>query len=81
MAKPIRRVVTGHDQRGRAVVISDGPAPSVHVNTLDPNWFSVDIWRTHETPANIAAKAGEPTEGPRRQLPTSNGTVVRINSG
>jgi hypothetical protein len=53
----------------------------VHVNTLDPNWFSVDIWRTHETPANIAAKAGEPTEGPRRQLPTSNGTVVRINSG
>lgn len=80
MAKPIRRVVTGHDQRGRAVVISDSPAPSVHVNKLDPDWFSVDIWRTHEMPANIAAKAGEPTEGPRRQLPTSNGTVMRINS-
>jgi len=80
MAKPIRRVVTGHDQRGRAVVISDSPAPSARVNKLDPDWFSVDIWRTHEMPANIAAKAGEPTEGPRRQLPTSNGTVLRINS-
>lgn len=79
MSKSIRRVVTGHDERGRAIVISDGPAPFVHVNKLDPEWYSIDIWRTHEMPAQIAAKAGETTEGPRRQMPTKSGTVLRIN--
>jgi hypothetical protein len=28
MTHQIRRVVTGHDEKGRAVIISDGPAPS-----------------------------------------------------
>jgi hypothetical protein len=40
MTKPVRRVVTGHDAQGRAVVVSDGPAPFVHVNALDPDWHS-----------------------------------------
>ena len=80
MTYQIRRVVTGHDEKGRAIVISDGPAPSVHANKLESDWFSVDIWRTHETPARVVAKAREPTEGPRRQMPTKNGTVLRINS-
>jgi mannose-6-phosphate isomerase-like protein (cupin superfamily) len=80
MPHQIRRVVTGHDEKGRAIVVSDGPAPSVHVNKNERDWFSVDIWRTRETPARIVAKAPEPTEGPRRQMPTKNGTVLRINS-
>jgi len=79
MAKPVRRVVTGHDARGRAVVVSDGPAPFVHVNALDPEWYSTDIWRTCDTPATIGAAAAEPTLGPRRQMPQRNGTVLRIN--
>jgi|SRR5215475_1938529 len=79
MAKPVRRVVTGHDANGRAVVASDGPAPFVHVNPLDPEWYSTDIWRTAGTPAPIAARADEPTLGPRRQMPHKNGTVLRIN--
>lgn len=79
MEKIIRRVVTGHDGGGRAVVVSDGPAPFVHVNKLDPDSFSIDIWRTVETPARIVANPEEPTMGPRRQLPTKNGSVLRIN--
>ena len=79
MPKPVRRVVTGHDAGGKAVVISDGPAPFVHVNALDPEWYSTDIWRTGETPARIARAAAEPTLGPRRQLPQRRGTVLRIN--
>jgi mannose-6-phosphate isomerase-like protein (cupin superfamily) len=79
MRKQIRRVVTGHDERGRAIVLSDGPAPFMHVNKLDPNWYSIDLWRTHETPAKIVSQAEEPTSGPRRQMPTKNGTVLRIN--
>jgi len=79
MAKPVRRVVTGHDAQGRAVVVSDGPAPFVHVNALDPDWYSTDIWRTNATPATIMAAAEEPTLGRRRQMPERNGTVLRIN--
>ena len=79
MTRQFRRVVTGHDANGQAVVLSDGPAPFVHVNPSDPDWFSADIWRTGEMPARIVAAAAEPTLGPRRQLPTTNGTVIRIN--
>jgi quercetin dioxygenase-like cupin family protein len=79
MAKWVRRVVTGHDAQGRAVVVFDGPAPFVHVNALDPDWYSTDIWRTNATPATIMAAAEEPTLGPRRQMPERNGTVLRIN--
>lgn len=74
-----RRVVTGHDANGKAIVVEDGPAPFVHLNPARPGYSSTDIWRTHETPARIVAKPEEPTLGPRRQLPTKHGTVVRIN--
>ncbi|MGP0090069.1 MAG: cupin domain-containing protein [Xanthobacteraceae bacterium] len=79
MPKQIRRVVTGHDADGKAIVVSDGPAPFVHVNALDPQWYSTDIWRTDDMPAPIVAAAAETTLGPRRQLPTKNGSVLRIN--
>ena len=79
MPRTIRRVVTGHDARGKAVVISDGPSAFIHVNPRDPDNVSTDIWRTGATPAPIASHAAEPTLGPRRQLPQQRGTVVRIN--
>jgi len=79
MEKPIRRVVTGHDAEGRAVVMSDGAAPFVHVSDIMPGRVSTDIWRTGETPARIVARAPEPTLGPRRQMPGKRGTVLRIN--
>ena len=55
MTKQVRRVVTGHDANGKAVVISDGPAPFVHVNAINPEWYSTDIWRTNDTPARIVS--------------------------
>lgn len=75
----VRRVVTGHDADGKAVVMSDGAAPFVHINPQQPDSSSTDIWRTDAMPASISAVPDEPTLGPRRQLPTGNGTVVRIN--
>jgi mannose-6-phosphate isomerase-like protein (cupin superfamily) len=79
MTKPVRRVVTGHDQNGNAIVISDGPAPFVHVNAINPDWYSTDIWRTNASPAPIVAVPTETTLGPRRQMPEKRGTVLRIN--
>ncbi len=80
MTRPIRRVVTGHDKDGRATVISDAPAPFVATNEHRPGWSATDIWRTGGTPATIVHAAAEPTLGPRRQLPTKGGTVLRINT-
>ena len=79
MSGTIRRVVTGHDENGRAIVVSDRPAPFVHLNPLLPGWQSTDIWRTDGAPASISATPAETTLGPRRQLPTKNATVLRIN--
>jgi mannose-6-phosphate isomerase-like protein (cupin superfamily) len=76
----VRRVVTGHDANGKAVVISDGPAPFVHTSALRPGYASTDVWRTSATPAPIPAQAPEPTLGPRRQLPEKRGSVIRINT-
>lgn len=79
MRGAIRRIVTGHDAQGRAVVLADGPAPFVHSNPHDPDFRSTDIWRTFASPAPIVPAAEEPTLGPRRQLPAPAGTVLRIN--
>lgn len=79
MADTVRRVVTGHDERGRAVVISDGQPPLVHTDPNRPGYSSTDIWRTNASPAPIVPRADDPTPGPRRQLPNPSGTVFRVN--
>lgn len=76
----VRRVVTGHDINGKAIVLSDGKAPFLSESPGRPGFWSTDLWRTAATPATISPDEPEPTLGPRRQLPTSCGTVVRINN-
>ena len=74
----IRRVVTGHDKNGKAVVISDGLAPAVKTNPLRPGHRSTDIWKTNAAPAPIAADEPDPTLGARTLHPAPKGTVIRI---
>ena len=74
----IRRVVTGHDQNGKAIVISDGPAP-VHSNPLRPGQISHEIWKTNAMPIPIAKDEPDPTAGPRQLHPAPRGTVFRIS--
>jgi len=51
--KPIRRVVTGNDERGRSMIAWDGPAPNVHKSTALTNAW-VDFWVWHRTPAPLS---------------------------
>jgi len=76
----VRRVVTGHDENGKAIVVSDGPAPKVHTSPLRPGHYSTDLWRTNEMPVRISRTEPEPTEGPRKIVANPNGTIVRISS-
>jgi len=74
----IRRVVTGHDKNGKAVVLSDELAPSVKTNPLRPGHRSTDIWKTSAAPVPIAAVEPDPTLGPRQIHPAPRGTIIRI---
>jgi mannose-6-phosphate isomerase-like protein (cupin superfamily) len=73
----IRRVVTGHDKNGKAIVISDGPAPSVKMHPNRPGHRSTDIWKTTAMPVPLTAEEPDPTEGLRDFCPP-NGTKIRI---
>ncbi len=51
-ARPIRRVVTGLDSRGRSIVLSDGAAPNDHKNLGISRYFT-DLWVWNESPAPL----------------------------
>jgi mannose-6-phosphate isomerase-like protein (cupin superfamily) len=75
----IRRVVTGHDASGKAVVISDGLTPTLKTNPLRPGHKSTEIWRTNAMPVPIGTNEPDPTiEGPRTIHPAPRGTVIRV---
>jgi mannose-6-phosphate isomerase-like protein (cupin superfamily) len=75
----IRRVITGHDHNGKAVVLEDGYAPAVRTNPMRPGHISVDLWRTAATPHILHATEPDPTGGPKRIHPLPGGTVFRIS--
>lgn len=74
-----RRVVTGHDENGVSVVLSDGIVPVHRVMPQDGVGF-YEIWQTDAMPAPISAvEPNEPTERTLRVPPEPNGTKIRIN--
>lgn len=75
----VRRVVTGHDRNGKAIVISDGPAPAVRTNPLRPGHVSMDLWKTAASPVILNNAEPDPTLGPRQIHPPRNGTIIRIS--
>jgi quercetin dioxygenase-like cupin family protein len=75
----IRRVVTGHDKDGKAIVISDGLTPTLKTNPLRPGHRSTDVWKTNAAPAPVTKDEPDPTTvGPRTIHPAPQGTVIRI---
>lgn len=75
----IRRIVTGHDASGKAIVVSDGLAPSVKTNPMRPGHRSTEIWRTNAAPVPITKDETDPTTvGSRTIHPAPRGTVLRI---
>jgi mannose-6-phosphate isomerase-like protein (cupin superfamily) len=74
----VRRVVTGHDKNGKAIVVSDGPAPT-HSNPLRPGQLSHEIWKTNAAPIPIGRTEPDPITGPRQLHPAPRGTMFRIS--
>lgn len=57
--KPIRRVVTGNDERGRSKVVWDGPAPNAHEASMGSGRGHVDLWVWNETPMALSGKSDD----------------------
>ena len=78
MSGRVRRVVTGHDGTGRAIVLQDGEPPVVIRSPLQPGLAFHEIWNTAETPQIVAASCDEPTTRHSGTVPPKGGTVIRI---
>jgi cupin domain len=55
----VRRVVTGHDDRGRSVILSDAPTPHVSWPPSVPSLRSSIVWLAESRPV-LSARAPEP---------------------
>jgi hypothetical protein len=74
-ARPVRRVVTGHDAEGRSVVLFDSAAPNVKGRAQGN--ASTLLWVTDESPADVSGTADRAA----REIgvpPPRGGTIFRL---
>lgn len=76
--RPVRRIVTGHDAQGRAIIQSDGPSDRVFDQLGQEGLVFHEIWHTPATPAPIDRASGQPPEGKLTLSPPKNGTRIRV---
>jgi len=57
--KPIRRVVTGNDARGKSRVVWDGSAPAAHEASMGSGRGHIDFWVWNETPAPLSGETDD----------------------
>jgi uncharacterized cupin superfamily protein len=75
----VRRVVTGHDANGSAIIAMDGPAPEVRIRPQLRGVAFIEIWNTSQTPAPID-NGPDPTPHSlaHTPAPVPNGSVIRV---
>jgi mannose-6-phosphate isomerase-like protein (cupin superfamily) len=73
----IRRIVTGHDAQGKAIVVQDGPLPTVVEIEKIPGTVFHEIWATLSTPAPVD-NGPDPTRAALTLPPPRNGTRIRF---
>ena len=73
----MRRVVTGHDAQGRAVVLIDGESPHRFVLEKAGGLKLTELWETRGSPADNSG-AGDAGDHERRIEPAGAGSVFRV---
>jgi len=76
MVQPTRRVVTGHDAKGKAVVLIDGAAPNVRLRKAT-GLVSTLVWVTEESPAELSGSA-DAAEREIGVAPPPRGSIFRV---
>jgi len=75
---PFRRIVTGHNEAGEAIIQEDGPPPRVQRIGGEHGPVFYEVWNTRQTPAPIDHASGEPQEEGIILSPPKNGTRIRV---
>ena len=75
MAAPVRRIVAGVDDQGKAAVLSDAPSPDVTFDPARPGFAATRIWVTDSTPAKVKG-VRETLHLPRSLQPPANGATL-----
>lgn len=77
--KRFRLIVTGHDDQGQSIIVSDRPAPHIMPIMDQPNFAVTDFWKSYSTPAdNSAATEADPCSVPVQVAPPDGGSVFRV---
>ena len=74
----VRRVVTGHDDNGKTIVVSDKLVERVYANPVRPGHRSSDIWETRGMPVAIDFDEADPVAVVDRFL-SPLGVKIRIS--
>jgi mannose-6-phosphate isomerase-like protein (cupin superfamily) len=77
MSQNIRRVVTGHDENGKSICISDSDANNVLKRDSRPGVTLTNFWECTSTPAEFDG-AEETVDGPFILHPPKGGSVFRM---
>lgn len=75
--RPVRRIVTGHNPKGRSVIVSDALSPHAMALAGVSNFGVTDIWKTAGAPANNEGN-GDACTGKIALAPPASGTVFRV---
>jgi hypothetical protein len=76
MSHAIRRIVTGHDERGKAIVESDGAAPNVKIRE-GAGFISTLLWVTDESPAKVDLRQDR-ADRTISVAPPASGSILRV---
>src|SRR2546430_2601121 len=76
MVRPTRRVVTGHDANGKAVVLIDGAAPNAKLRKAT-GLTSTLLWVTDRSPADNSGSA-DAAEREIGVAPPPGGSIFRV---
>lgn len=78
MDREIRRIVTGHDPSGKAVVLFDGPSPT-RMAREETGVVSRLMWVTDETPADLTAAPAQDRAVRKIGIPPPpGGSILRV---
>jgi hypothetical protein len=76
--EPVRRIVTGHDDSNRAIIVADGPPSRIFDDLGEEGLVFQEIWNTTETPALIDRYRDEADEPGLMLAPPRNGVRIRV---
>ena len=73
-----RRLVTGESSSGKSFIVEDVVCPNVQAILGIPFFAATELWKTFETPVDLAGEVKDPAEGLPSLAPPPAGTAFRI---